>query len=93
MKLPSEVTGGEYFARVGRRPACSSARFPFHVPTVFLTGHGRHAVRHGGPGTALRPPQRPDGIWNLSPEDDRRAIEVLSDLLDEFASGRGAAQG
>ncbi|MBI0380254.1 hypothetical protein JBE27_29290 [Streptomyces albiflaviniger] len=50
---------------------------------------------HAWPGQVLHIalPNGWDDIRILSPEDDRRAIKVLFELLDEFASEREATQG
>ncbi|MEU4896076.1 hypothetical protein AB0B12_25415 [Streptomyces sp. NPDC044780] len=67
-----------------------------------LTGWGEwlvarrgHGCSHAWPGQVLHIalPNGWDNIWDLSPEDDRHAIKVLFELLDEFISEREAAQG
>ncbi|MFI6340727.1 hypothetical protein [Streptomyces sp. NPDC050535] len=59
-----------------------------------VTRRGRDC-QHFWPGKVLHIalPNGWDNMWNLSDEDEERAIKVLFELLDEFAAEREAAHG
>ncbi|MES9521732.1 hypothetical protein [Streptomyces capoamus] len=60
----------------------------------WLVARRGHGCDHAWPGQVLHLalPNGWDDPWNLPPEDEQHAIEVLFALLDEFAAEREAAQ-
>ncbi|GGW19744.1 hypothetical protein GCM10018980_24240 [Streptomyces capoamus] len=60
----------------------------------WLVARRGHGCDHAWPGQVLHLalPNGWDDPWNLPPEDEQHAIEVLFALLDEFAAERAAAQ-
>ncbi|MGW8528375.1 MULTISPECIES: hypothetical protein [Nocardiopsidaceae] len=62
----------------------------------WLVAHGGRDCTHGWPGQVLHIalPEGWDNPWELPPEHEARAIEVLFRLLDEFLADReGGAEG
>ncbi|MFF3015405.1 hypothetical protein [Streptomyces sp. NPDC057939] len=58
----------------------------------WLVAHRGRDCNHGWPGQVLHIalPQGWENIWDLPPEDEQRAIEVLFELLDAFLAEREA---